>query len=34
MVAIQAGLTVVGNATCWAAAYRIYTAAKAQEGSA
>jgi hypothetical protein len=33
LVAIQAGLTVVGNATCWIAAYRIYTAAKAEQGA-
>jgi hypothetical protein len=33
LVAIQAGLTVVGNATCWVAAYRIYQAAKAEQGA-
>jgi hypothetical protein len=33
LVAIQAGLTVVGNVTCWIAAYRIYTAAKAEQGA-
>ncbi|GBF92852.1 ycf49 [Raphidocelis subcapitata] len=33
MVAMQAALTVIGNATCWLAAYRIYAAAKAQPGA-
>jgi hypothetical protein len=32
LVALQAGLTVVGNATCWLAAYRIYKSARAVEG--
>ncbi|KAK9807762.1 hypothetical protein WJX72_008503 [[Myrmecia] bisecta] len=32
LVAVQAGLTWIGNATCWWAAYRIYAGAQ-QEGS-
>lgn len=31
LVALQAFLTVVGNCTCWLAAYRIFTAAQAQK---
>jgi hypothetical protein len=31
LVALQAFLTVVGNFTCWAAAYRLYTAAQAEK---
>lgn len=34
LVALQAFLTVVGNCTCWIAAYRIYTAAQAEQPSA
>jgi hypothetical protein len=35
LVALQAFLTVVGNFTCWAAAYRIYAAAQdAKQGAA
>ncbi len=30
LVALQAFLTVVGNCTCWWAAYRIYAASKAE----
>eukprot|EP00878_Enallax_costatus_P008426 GHUV01008807.1.p1 GENE.GHUV01008807.1~~GHUV01008807.1.p1 ORF type:complete len:191 (+),score=26.79 GHUV01008807.1:75-647(+) len=33
LVAVQAFLTVVGNCTCWYAAYRIYEAAQAQKAS-
>ncbi|KAL4857879.1 Ycf49-like protein [Chlorella vulgaris] len=32
LVALQAGLTVVGNFTCWWAAYRIYQGAQPQQG--
>ena len=31
IVALQAGLTVVGNGTCWLAAYRIYKASQVEE---
>jgi hypothetical protein len=31
LVALQAFLTVVGNCTCWWAAWRIYTAAQAEQ---
>lgn len=31
LVALQAFLTVVGNCTCWFAAWRIYTAAQAEQ---
>ena len=31
LVALQAGLTVVGNFACWWAAYRIYEGGKAEE---
>uniref|UniRef100_A0A383VL26 Ycf49-like protein n=2 Tax=Tetradesmus obliquus TaxID=3088 RepID=A0A383VL26_TETOB len=34
LVALQAFLTVVGNCTCWLAAYRIYSAAQAEKSSA
>lgn len=34
LVALQAGLTVVGNFTCWAAAYRIYQAARQEKSAA
>ena len=34
LVALQAALTVVGNCTCWAAAYRIYQWSEQQEGGA
>jgi hypothetical protein len=34
LVALQAFLTVVGNFTCWLAAYRIYAAAQEQQPSA
>ncbi|KAI8474129.1 MAG: hypothetical protein J3K34DRAFT_383348 [Monoraphidium minutum] len=33
LVALQAGLTVIGNFTCWAAAYRIYAAARQEQGA-
>lgn len=33
LVALQAFLTVVGNCTCWFAAWRIYTAAQAEQPS-
>ena len=32
IVALQAALTVVGNFTCWAAAYRIYQGAQESDG--
>ncbi|KAF6250621.1 hypothetical protein COO60DRAFT_1570198 [Scenedesmus sp. NREL 46B-D3] len=34
LVALQAFLTVLGNCTCWLAAYRIYSAAQAENSSA
>lgn len=34
LVALQAALTVMGNCTCWAAAYRIYQWSEQQEGGA
>lgn len=34
LVALQAALTVVGNCTCWAAAYRIYQWSQQREGGA
>jgi hypothetical protein len=30
LVTLQAGLTVMGNFTCWLAAYRIYQSAQAE----
>ena len=33
LVALQAALTVVGNFTCWLAAYRIYAAAQQEQGA-
>lgn len=33
LVALQAFLTVVGNCTCWFAAYRIYTAAQEEKAA-
>ncbi|GFR39947.1 hypothetical protein Agub_g24 [Astrephomene gubernaculifera] len=33
LVVLQSALTVVGNCTCWLAAYRIYTAAVAEKAS-
>jgi len=34
LVALQAALTVVGNCTCWWAAYRIYQWAEQEGGTA
>lgn len=34
MPALQAGLTVMGNVTCWIAAYRIYQAAEEERQQA
>ncbi|KXZ42045.1 hypothetical protein GPECTOR_217g452 [Gonium pectorale] len=34
LVVVQSALTVVGNCTCWLAAYRIYEAAMAEKTSA
>lgn len=33
LVALQAALTVVGNFTCWLAAYQIYAAAQQEQGA-
>jgi len=33
LVSMQAGLTVLGNFTCWLAAYRIYEAAQTEKTS-
>lgn len=34
LVALQAFLTLLGNFTCWAAAYRIYVAATSDDNGA
>ncbi|PNW75908.1 hypothetical protein CHLRE_12g555400v5 [Chlamydomonas reinhardtii] len=34
LVVVQSALTVIGNCTCWWAAYRIYEAAQAEKSSA
>lgn len=33
LVVLQAGLTVVGNCTCWLAAYRLWEAAVAEKAT-
>lgn len=33
LVVLQAALTVVGNCTCWAAAFRLYDAAMAEKAA-